>query len=100
MASSRASKGSAEFLHTKQWRVIRLRSHAIGKPRRTGVSESVTKKVATYFRHGNSRVILHVPYCVTGFMQKKSNHFSRTFKGPPTRNIISDCTKMHIPSLF
>ena len=57
-----------------------MRSHAIGKPRRTGVSESVTKKVATYFRHGNSRVILHVPYCVTGFMQKNATIFQGLLK--------------------
>ena len=80
MASSRTSKGSAEFLYTKQWRVIRLRSHAISKPRRAGVSASVTKKEATYFRHGNSRVILHIPYCVTGFMQKNATIFQGLLK--------------------
>ena len=75
MATSRVSKGSAEFLYTEQWRVIRLRSHAIGKPTRAGASASVNEEGS------NLRVILHVPYCVTGFIQKNATIFQGLFKG-------------------
>lgn len=54
VGNSWVSKGFAESLCTEQWKIMRLRSRAFGKPKRTRPSASVKKKLAADFRPKNS----------------------------------------------
>ena len=58
VGNSWVSKGFVESLCTEQWKIMRLRSRAVGKPRRARPSASVKKKLAADFRPKNSYVIL------------------------------------------
>ena len=54
VGNSWVSKGFAESLCTEQWKIMRLRSRAVGKLRRARPSASVKNKLAANFRPKNS----------------------------------------------
>lgn len=58
VGNSWVSRGFAESLCTEQWKIMRLRSRAVGKSRRARPSAPVKKKLAADCRPENSYVIL------------------------------------------